>query len=141
MKRSHFYFMLEGILCGAVQIAVWELALTPWYAAQVWLRIAAPSVGLLLSAVSFFFLMRRYPGMKPKKYVLSVFGFIVMLPAWRVNSAVFSLAIFPHGALTATDVENLTRLMGVYYLVLALTRTAIIVYYYIRKKRRKQAKA
>ena len=60
MKRSHLWFMIEGLITGGIQIVVLEWALSVYYTRTVWL----PLLGVLLSAVGFFFLMRRFPGMK-----------------------------------------------------------------------------
>lgn len=140
MKKSHIWFMIEGILCGALQIVVWDFAASSAYAAHAWLRIAVPTVGVLASAVGFFFLMRRYPGMKLKKYVLGVFAYAVMLPAWIVYSSVFGWAIFPHRPMTEGDYATMTTLIGVYMLSLVVTRAVIVLGFFIRKKRRKRAK-
>ena len=142
MKRSHFWFMIEGLLCGVAEILVWEFALSPWYAAHVWLRPLVPTLAMLLSAVVFFLLMRRFPATKKKKkFVFSVLGWIVVMPAWIVYGRAFKLAIFPHRALVTADYTSLLSGLLVWYAVgLAVTRLGIILYYYILKKRKKKAR-
>lgn len=143
MKRSHFWFMLEGLLCGIVEIFVWEFAVSTWYETEAWLRPIVPTVGILVSAVGFFFLMRRFPATKKKKkFALSVVGWIVVIPAWIVYGRAFGLKIFPHRAMATAAYPALLKGLVVWYAVgLAVTRLAIIVYYYILKKRKKRAQA
>lgn len=140
MKRSHFWFMLEGLFCGILQIFVWECTVSMW--ARPWMRIALPIFGVLLSAVGFFFLMRRFPATKKmKKFVLSVLFWVVMMPAWVVYGQAFGLAIFPHRVMTAAGyVSFLGKFLLWYAVGLAVTRLGIILYYYILKKRKKKAR-
>lgn len=139
MKKSHFWFMVEGIVCGVLQIVVWEFSASTAYAQHPWLRVAVPMFGVVLSTVGFFLLMHRYPGMKLKKYALGAFTYVVMLPAWIVYGSVFGLAIFPHRVLAAADYSAMTRLMGFYTLALIITRAVIVLFFFIRKKRRKRS--
>lgn len=141
MKKSHVWFMIEGLLCGFVEILVWEFAVSPWFAAHAWLRPIVPTLGILLSAVSFFFLMRRFPATKKKKkFLLSLICWVVIIPAWIVYGRVFGLKIFPHRAMVAAEYSALLGGLVVWYAVgLAVTRLGIIIYYYILKKRKKKA--
>lgn len=140
MKRSHFWFMLEGLFCGVLQILMWECTVSVW--ARPWMRVALPIFGVMLSAVGFFFLMRRFPATKKKKkFALSVLFWIVIMPAWVVYGRAFGLAIFPHRVMAAAEYASLlVQFLSWYAAGLAVTRLGIILYYYILKKKKKRAR-
>ena len=136
MKKSHFWFMIEGLLCGALQIAVWEFAGSVYYTYTAW-RTVVPVAGVLLSAVGFFLLMRRFPGMKRTKYGLGFLAYAVMLPAWLIYRTVLGIRFFPVRELAEGEGVAVLQYVGVYALALIITRAGIVLYYYIRKKRKK----
>ena len=136
MKKNHFWFMIEGLLCGVLQIAVWEFAGSVYYAYTAW-RAAVPVVGVLLSAAGFFLLMRRFPGMKRTKYGLGFLAYAVTLPAWLIYRTVLGIRFFPVRELAEGEGVELLQYIGVYALTLILSRAVIVLYYYIKKKCKK----
>ncbi len=136
MKKNHFWFMIEGLLCGVLQIAVWEFAGSVYYTHAVW-RVAVPAVGVLASAVGFFLLMRRFPGMKRTKYGLGFLAYAVTLPAWLIYRTVLGIRLLPVRELAEGEGLAVLKYVGIYMLALMLTRAVIILYYYIKKKRKK----
>ena len=136
MKKNHFWVMIEGLLCGALQILVWEFAGSVYYANAAW-RIAVPIVGVVVSAVGFFFLMRRFPGMKHTKYGLGFLAYAVTLPAWLIYRTVLGIRVFPVRELAEGEGLAVLQYLGVYALALVVTRATIVLYYYLKKKRKK----
>lgn len=133
MKRNHLWFMIEGLITGAIQIVILEWALSVHYTRTAWV----PLLGVLASTVSFFFLMRRFPGMKFPKYGLGFLAYIVTLPTWLIYSTVLSLRFFSLRPLDEGDGMNLLLLMCGYAVCLLFTRGVIVLIFYIRKRRQK----
>lgn len=141
MKKSQLWFMAEGVFCGLIQIAVFEFFASTYYDSLPWLRAVVPVCGVAFSAVGFFFLMRRYPGIKVPKFVLGAFAYAVTFPAWTVYRAAFRLALFPQRVLAEGEGTGIFRLLGWYALGIVVTRAVILLCFIIRKQRRKKQKA
>ncbi len=137
MKRSRFWFMVEGIVCGLLQVLLLEVAVSVY--AQPWSVITACTAGLLCS-VGFFLLMRRYPALKAAKFALGIFASAVILPAWFVYRNVFSLALFPPRMLAGGDGTGLLQLLGMYAAAVTAVRIGIIIGFAVRRHRRRKAK-
>ncbi len=140
MKKSQLWFMIEGVGCGLLQIVVAEFLASVYYRDIPWLRVSVPVLGALVSAVGFFFLMRRYPGIKLPKFALGGFAYAVMLPAWTVYRAAFRLSLFPQRVLNESDGRAVLRLIGWYAAGVIAAHAVIVMGFIVRKQRRKKQK-
>lgn len=140
MKKSQLWFMVEGVGCGLLHIVAAEFAASVYYDSIPWLCVLVPALGVTASAVGFFFLMRRYPGIKLPKFALGSFAYAVMLPAWTVYRAAFQLSLFPQRELNESDWQAVLRLVGWYAAGVIVTHAIILIGFIIRKQRRKKKK-
>ena len=135
MKKSHFWFLLEGLFCGVLQIVSVEYFLSSLHETLPQLHYVVPAVGVLLSSVGFVFLMRRFPGMKPMKYGFSLAGCGAALPAWFIYRTVLGI---PSRELAEGEGAKLLQLIAVYAVAVLVFRAVTVLVFFIRKKLRKK---
>ena len=140
MRRSHMWSMIEGIFCGVLQVLAVEFGASAYYQTYPFWRIVVPLLAVVLSTMSFYLLMRRYPAVKAGKFGYNVFAFVVILPAWFVYRSVFQWQIFPRYEVAEAASDGAMKLLAVFVIGYIITRAVIITLFYIRKVKKKKQK-